>query len=77
MTKYTYEDLIKEGAMQVKSIYWPGDDDAMRSFTNKKHAFAVTELYGEYDLLWIIVIEDGKEIERINVRFLESIEWAE
>ena len=76
MKKYTYEDLIKEGAEQVKGVYWPGDDGATRDFTGEYRAFAILENHGEYDLPWIIVMKNGEEASRINVRFLESIEWA-
>ena len=76
MKKYTYEELIKAEAKQVKSINWPGDYTVGRVFTDQEKALAFFEDYGDHGFLWIIVIKDDKETERINVRFLENIEWA-
>ena len=76
MKKYTYEELIKAEAKQVKSINWPGDYAVGRVFTDQEKALAFFEDYGDHGILWIIVIKDDKETERINVRFLESIVWA-
>lgn len=35
------------------------------------------EYHGEYDDAWVLVIEGGREVERHNVRHLQSIFWVE
>ena len=42
-----------------------------------KNAYLSYEFHGDHAENWIVVMEGGKEIERINTRFLESIEWGE
>jgi len=35
----------------------------------------VNDFHGEYDIDWIVAIENGKEVERWNTKNVEHIEW--
>ena len=64
---------------KAKRIYYGRDGECMQEAKNKecyvKDIICREEFHGEYNLVWFVVIENGKETLRHNAIFIETIEW--
>jgi len=59
----------------IARFCWFGNQDGvMRPFENQEFIFE-NEYHGTYDLDWIVVYEDDKEIARHNPNMVASIFW--
>lgn len=62
---------------EVEMIIWTYGSDGSHMCAGGKRSMHVINMYhGDHDDDWVIVMENGKEISRHNVRYIASIEWA-
>jgi len=69
-----------ESGRMIKRLWWNGaDGDASKSPKESQHMVTLSELHGEYDMDWVLLVDSktGREIERHNVRYIASIEWSD
>lgn len=71
--------LAKREGDKAKRIYYGRDGECMQETQNKenyiKDIICRGEFHGEYDIVWFVVVENGKETSRHNAKFIETIEW--
>lgn len=64
---------------KAKQVYYGKDGECLQEAKNGdnyiKEIILATTFHGEYDLVWLCVYENGKEIMRINAKMVESIIW--
>jgi len=67
--------IINERPVKSITLQFDGHTCAREVATDTRTMIAVNEYHVEYDLDWVLVIENGKEIRRYNFKSIESIEW--
>lgn len=66
---------ISDTGREIESFCWFQDQDGrVRPKEGQKFIFT-NEYHGTYDLDWIVVYEDDKEIARHNPKMVGSIFW--
>lgn len=70
--------MIKDGVTvpegtKVKTVYFPSGDRV--TSTGGCQLVTHNTFHGDHDQDWILQTKDGKELQRFNVDYLESIEW--
>ena len=64
---------------KAKLIYYGRDGEnvheAKESEGYKKEIILTSSYHGEYDMVWFVIYENGKETNRVNAKYVESIIW--
>ena len=64
---------------KAKKIYCGSDGDCVQIAKNDptfiKEIILSKDYHGEYDLIWFVILENGKEVSRINAKYVQIIEW--
>lgn len=66
---------IDMNGKKVHSVVF-SNGDTIRDQIGNELALSATH-HGDHDEFWIVVTNKGKEIARHNLRYIESIEWAD
>lgn len=65
----------------VKALFWPGIDGVCtpgsKYATDELTIKLRNEFHGDHSEDWFCVYKDGKEVERHNARFVETVQWLE
>ena len=71
--------IAKLEGKKAKRIYYGKDGECYQEAKigdNYVKEIIMTNTYhGEYDIIWFVCFENGKETSRHNAKFIESIEW--
>jgi len=61
---------------QIESIWWPDNDTESGRHIKAEgtHTLQLEYIYGEDDS-WVLQLENGIEVARHNVRYIETIIW--
>jgi len=62
---------------KVKTIVFQGVEPGMIHADENRELILRIFYYGDRDEIWIHEIVDGKETQRHNVKYLESIVWKD
>ncbi len=74
--------MNEQNGRKIKMVTWPdsGDELGRCISTNEKCSIELCSTYhGDRDEVWVVVIskETGNEVERHNVKYIESIIWEQ
>lgn len=64
----------------ISEVWFPGDGNSLnqRMRSNEDGNLTLSATYhGDHDEFWIVRTKDGKELSRVNVRYVTEIIWAE
>jgi hypothetical protein len=68
----------KENGREVRKLTWPDKPTRQYPTSLLCRAFFINEFHGDRDEEWIVERDNqGKEVGRHNVRFIETIWWKE
>lgn len=71
--------IAKMEGRKAKRIYYGRDGESTQSAQVSdnyvKEIIMTNSYHGEYDIVWFVVFENGKETSRYNAKFIETIEW--
>lgn len=61
---------------KAKMVEFPATPDNQARLTNdRSELICVVDYRGDRDEIWIVEVQDGKELSRHNVKHIESIVW--
>jgi len=73
------EPIAKLEGKKAKRIYYGRDGECLQeakvSDNYVKEIIMTNTYHGEYDIIWFVCFENGKETSRHNAKFIETIEW--
>ena len=69
--------INKADGTRIASWSWPGEDGGGWSPKDGEIAYIMTHFHGDRDDDWIIVEKDGKEVQRTNTRYVDTIVWLQ
>ena len=66
---------MKKSGIKIRAIYFPNGERVVANYSCTLET--LNEFHGEYDIDWVILLQDGNETARYNTRHIESIVWLE
>lgn len=66
---------------KIQSVSWPDSGNDLGRFLPSGEGYGDLHLsaksHGDRDEFWVVVTKGGKETARHNVRYIESVVWAD